>query len=611
MINLNLANILTNISELKKSKPDNKPVVLSLMNAARTLRDNPEVIDKIINGRETEDLVGIDDYCYKLIREYLEKGNIAEYDQFVSRYSDDLIKFIRVTGLGRKRILKIYDHFGIRDLEDLKNIFGEHSGSKKKTFETVCRGLDKDTINQLFFERIQKSLEYYISIEGKNPRWPVEFFAQLVLKQLDGMKDIEKVEITGSVRRKKALIGDLDILVLPGFNCKSYDFRRSRRLLEDIGRLPFIKGLVSIDQQKNDLSAAYRTVYEIDIEIIIAGAMSWTWQLFKTTGSKMHFMALEEYTRKNKLLPGKLEDCGDHAVTGEDRRSLICNAASEKDIYRLIGLDFIVPELREGRDEIELSRQGRLPHLLEARDIKGDLHIHSKWSDGLIDYGEIVRTAKKRKYEYIAISDHSTSNFYGNGLSTERLLQKTGFIKDLRKKFKRINILMGAEIDIKKAGVFDYPPEVIRKLDIAIASLHSSFTNSSMENTSRAVSAMEKDYFDFLAHPTGFVFGNRAPIFIDLDHVIETCLKYGKALEINSYYMRMDLSEENARKTRDAGVKLVINTDSHRPGNMDMMELGIGLARRAGLEAEDIINTYSIDQLRLWKNNRKNKDQSS
>ena len=605
MINLNLANILTNIAEVKKSKHDKKTEVLSLMKAARTLRDDPEVVDKIFKGRGPEELIGIDDYCYGLIREYFEKGNIGEYDQFVSRYSEDLIKFIRVTGLGRKRIFKIYDHFGIRDLGDLKNVFGNDNGSKAATFETISAGLDRDTINPLFFERIQKSLEYYISLEGKTPRWPIEFFAKAIVKHLDGMKDIEKTRLVGSVRRKKILIDDMDILVLPRFNRISYDFKRSRRLLEDIGRLPFIKKLISIDQRKNDISAVYRTIYEIDIEIIIAGAMNWTWQLFKTTGSKGHFAALEEYIRKNNLLPGRLEECGDRANGGETICSLICRACSEKEIYRLLGLSFIVPELRQGRDEIELSRQDRLPDLLEASDIKGDLHIHSEWSDGLIDYGDMVRIAKEKKYEYIAISDHSISNFYGNGLSTERLLRKAGFIKDLRKKFKDINILMGAEIDIRKADRFDYPPEVIKKLDIAIASLHSSFTNTSMENTSRAVSALEKDYFDFLAHPTGFVFGNRAPIFIDLDRVIETCSEYGKALEINSYYMRMDLNEENARKARDAGVKLVINTDSHRPGNMDMMEFGVDLARRAGLEKEDIINTYSLDELCLWKNNRK------
>ncbi|MCJ7665686.1 MAG: PHP domain-containing protein, partial [Actinobacteria bacterium] len=461
MINLNLADILTDIAEVQRSKPDNRNKVLSLMKAARTLRDNPEVVDKIFKGKEQEDLIGIDDYCYGLISEYFEKGNIAEYERFVSRYSKDLVKFIRITGLGRKRVFKIYDHFGISDLEGLKNVFGDHGESKNNTFEIVSKGLDSDTINPLFFERIQKSLEYYISLEGKNPRWPIEFFAQTVLNGLNGMKDIERTEIVGSVRRKKALVSDLDILVLPGFNRTSYDFQKSRRLLEDIERLPFVKRLVSMDQRKYDLSALYHTIYEIDIEIIIAGAMNWAWKLFKTTGSKLHFKALEEYIRKNKLLSGKLEECGENATSRKDGHYLICNADSEKDIYRLLGLDFIVPELRQGRDEIELSRQGRLPDLLETGDIKGDLHIHSEWSDGLIDYGEMVGIAKERKYEYFAISDHSVSNSYGNGLSVERLFQKTGFIKDLRKKFSSINILMGAEIDIRKADIFDYPPEII------------------------------------------------------------------------------------------------------------------------------------------------------
>lgn len=604
MINLNLANILTNIAEVKKSKPENKHLVLSLMKASRTLRDNPEVVDKIFKGNGQGDLVGIDDYCYGLIREYFEEGNISEYEQFVTKYSEDLVKFIRVTGLGRKRIFKIYDYFSIGGIEDLKDVFKTGKGKKWTTFKSICKDLESDTINQLFFDRIQRSLDYYISLEGKNPRWPVEFYTGTILKHLDGMADIEKTAIVGSIRRKKTLISDIDILVLPVFNYKSYDFTKSRRLLEDIVKLPVIKELISIDRQKNDISAVFSTIYEVDIEIIVAGRVSWTWQLFKTTGSKMHFRVLEEYIKKNNLLTGGLSEGCENSPGDDNLGYLLYSASTEKEIYRLLGLRFIVPELRQGRDEIELSRQDRLPDLIEAGDIKGDLHIHSEWSDGLIDYKDMIRIAHVRGYEYIAISDHSISNFYGNGLSTERLIRKMEFMKDLSKKFRDINILMGAEIDIRKADIFDYPPEIIKKLDIAIASLHSSFTNSSKENTSRVVSALEKDYFDFIAHPTGFVFGNRAPISIDIDRVIETCSKYGKALEINSYYMRMDLNEQNVRKAKNAGAKLVINTDSHRPGNLDMMDLGIDIARRAGLEAEDIINTASIDELVLRKKKR-------
>ncbi|MCD4668817.1 MAG: PHP domain-containing protein, partial [Actinomycetia bacterium] len=327
-----------------------------------------------------------------------------------------------------------------------------------------------------------------------------------------------------------------------------------------------------------------------NVEIIIAGKRTWSWQLFKTTGSRKHLFKLKEYAKANSI--------------PYPDRTASADLNSEEDIYRSLGLDHIAVELRQGRDEIELSLENRLPDLVKMDDIKGDLHIHSKWSDGLIEYSDIINTAKKQNYEYIAISDHSISSYYGNGLDIERLIKKMDFIKELRKEHDDIDILMGAEIDVRKPGVFDYPPDIIKKLDIAIASLHSSFANSTEENTARAVSALEKDYFDLLAHPGGSVFGNRAPLFIDIDRIIEASAKYGRALEINSYYMRLDLDEDNAIKAKEAGSMLSINTDSHRPGNMEMMQLGVDLARRAGLEAKDIINAMTAEELKIWRKDR-------
>jgi DNA polymerase (family 10) len=326
------------------------------------------------------------------------------------------------------------------------------------------------------------------------------------------------------------------------------------------------------------------------MEIIIASRKTWAWQLFKTTGSKKHLSRLEEYAYEARR-PG----LDHHSVKG---------LRTEKKIYGMLGLDYIPPELREGRNEIVQASLKKLPDLVEVGDIKGDLHIHSSWSDGLIEYSDIVGSAKRMDYQYIAISDHSISNYYGNGLDADRLIEKIDFLKDLRKKYSGINILMGSEVDIRKPDVFDYDPRIIKKLDIAIASLHSSFANSVQQNTSRAISALKKDYFDLMAHPTGIVFGNRAPIFIDTEKVIEVAAENNKALEINSYYMRLDLDEENAAKAADAGAKLVINTDSHRPGNMEMVQLGVDVARRAGLEAGDILNTMPLDELRSWRQDR-------
>jgi len=586
MISLKLADIFTNLAEVKKAEPDGENKVLSLMRAARTLRDDPGTVENIIRGDDPDSLDGIDDYCYGLITEYLDRGSIAEYERFSTSYSEDLVRFIRMTGLGRKRVFSIYDNFSIKDMEGLKDVFLGADASEI----SYSAGLKKDVLNPLFAERIQRSIEYFDSIRGSTPRWPAQFYAGIMIKELKKLIEIEKIEYTGSIRRKKSFIGDIDLLVLPAFNNDRCDMDRSNTLLQKIAKYRFIKKLKSVKRTGEDISGLFSTIYEVDMEIIVASAKTWAWQLLKTTGSKKHLSRLEEFAYEARR-PG----LGHHSI--KDLRT-------EKKIYGLLGLDYIPPELREGRNEIVQASLKKLPELVETRDIKGDLHIHSSWSDGLIDYSDMVESARKMDYQYIAISDHSVSNYYGNGLDDDRLIKKIDFVKDLRKKYSDINILMGAEIDIKKPDIFDYDPRIIKKLDIAIASLHSSFTNSVKQNTSRAISALKKEYFDLIAHPTGIVFGNRAPIFIDTEKVIEAAAANNKALEINSYYMRLDLDVENAARAAEAGAKLVINTDSHRPGNMEMIQLGIDVARRAGLEAKNILNTMSLYELRSWRQER-------
>lgn len=584
MISLELADIFTNLVEVKKAEPDSRDSIMSLMRAARTLRDDPSVMESILKGKAPEGMKSIDEYSRGLITEYLGKGSISEYEEYSSLYSDDLIRFIRVTGLGRKRMLSIYDGLNIKDMEDLKDIF---MGSAVDAVKAA--GLDKDILNPLFAERIQKSVEYLQSIKELVPRWPAQYYAGKMLEDIEKMAEVERAEITGSIRRKKRLIGDIDMLVLPVFNGRQVDFGQSKGLLKKISQLPFVKKPVSEKRTGDDISGVYSTVYDVDLEVIIAARSSWAWQLVKTTGSKKHIGLLNDLA-------------GDKRIELDTDTTSGCR--TEKDVYGLLGLEYIPCELREGRDEVSLSLQKRLPNLVEAGDIKGDLHIHSKWSDGVLDYSEMVDSAVKMDYEYIAISDHSLSNYYGNGLDTARLLEKMEAVDKLKEKYSQVRILMGAEIDIKKPGKFDYDPDTIKKLDIAIASLHSCFPYSEEENTSRTVSALEKPYFDLAAHPTGIVFGNRAPLAIDMDKVIEAAAVNSKALEINSYYMRLDLNEENVRKAAAAGAKLAINTDSHRPGNMEMIELGVDIARRAGLEPGDIINTMTAEELMRWRRAR-------
>jgi len=586
MISLKLADIFTNLAGAQKSETGGKEAVLSLMRAARTLRDDPGIIEEILKGKSPGSSSGIDNYCYGLITEYLDNGSIEKYRRFSADYSQDLVRLIRMTGMGRKRVLSIYKEFSIKDLEDLKSVFMERDAAGT----AASSKLGKDVLNPLFAERIKRSIEYLDSIRKMIPRWPAEFYAGIIIEQLKRSSEVERIEYTGSIRRKKSFIGDVDLLLQPVFNRDRYDMERSEALIKKIAAYPFMRKLVSVKRTAEDISALFSTIYEFDIEIIIAAGNTWAWQLLKTTGSRDHLAALQEHSFKE----------GRPGLNGCTIREL----ASEKRIYDALGLDHIPPELRQGKNEVLRASQKKLPSLVSVSDIMGDLHIHSNWSDGLMDYSQMIDSARKMGYQYIAISDHSPSNYYGNGLDRERLMEKMRFISALRKKYRDISILMGSEIDIKKPGVFDYDPDIIRKMDIAIASLHSSFLNSVQQNTLMAVSALEKGFFDLLAHPTGIVFGNRAPIFMDMEKVIEAAADHRKALEINSYYMRLDLDEEYACKAAEAGAKLAINTDSHRPGNMEMIRLGVDVARRAGLEAKDILNTMSYDELMSWRRER-------
>ncbi|GAG58852.1 unnamed protein product [marine sediment metagenome] len=316
-----------------------------------------------------------------------------------------------------------------------------------------------------------------------------------------------------------------------------------------------------------------------------------------TTGSKKHVEKLERIAQKKGYFKsGRIETAGFSENSGEGTGNYLPadDEFYEKNIYSRLNLQYIPPELREDLGEIELAENFLVPSLLTMEDIKGDLHIHSRWSDGIISLHDMVERVKKFNYEYIAITDHSESSYYGRGLDAKRVQEKINYINKLKSRFKDFYILMGSEIEIRGVGKLDYPENIIKKMDIAIGSMHSSFLNTRAENTARTVSAIENRYIDFIAHPTGVVFGNRAPYSIDVDRLISAAAKNNKALEINSYFLRMDLSEQDVRKAREMGVKVVINTDAHRPNNMDMVRLGVDVARRAGLQKKDVLNALTL-----------------
>jgi DNA polymerase (family X) len=608
MINLRLANIFMDIAEIKKSGNTDKELLLNLVVAARTLRDNPESIKKAYPGGQVRELPGMEGPAYELLAEYMETGKIELYDRLKSKYDEDLITLTRISGLGKKRMFKIYEALDIKTIEELKERLAlEDAGSR--IYNIMAGAGFNDGADTMFYaRRLKFSLDYIDSIEGLYPRWQAELFLGEIEKSLCSIKDIEKVYAVGSLRRKKPQVRDIDILVLPRFNEKSFDSSRSLKLLEEIKSLEFVKGFKENDIRPGSISARFETIYEVEAEIIISSHNNLSSDILYTTGSREHIKKLEEIARKRGLIEnGRIKNTGSSEANGMEAKN--CSPGNgphpEEQIYRRLGLKYIPPELRENQGEIELAEKGSLPALLEMEDIMGDLHVHSRWSDGIISIDDMVERIRKYNYEYLAITDHSISNYYGRGLDNKRIQDKTNYINELKSRFKDFNILMGSEIDIKGGGKLDYPDSIIKEMEIAIGSMHSSFLNSKAENTARAISAVKNKYIDFIGHPTGVVFGNRAPYFIDIERLIKAAAVHDKALEINSYYLRMDLNEQNIRRASEMGVKLVINTDSHRPNNMDMMRLGVDMARRAGLEKKDVLNTFSLEELRKWKKKRK------
>jgi len=604
MINLKLANILTDIAEIKKSNPDNKNMSLGLIIAARTLRDNTESIEKIYSSEKLGRLISIDELSCKLIKEYLDTGSIGLYEELKSKYSEDLIRLVRISGLGKKRMFKIYDTFNIKSLEDLKDKLVDNNRIAGVLAEA---GSGRDKTGESYTERLKQSLDYMESIRGMFPRWRVEVYLDEIKNSLYKIKDIKRFVVVGSLRRKKSIVKDIDILIQPNFNNSLYDFGRSKELLGEIQSLNFIKRLVSSDIRKENISAIFETVFGIEIEFIISSDKNWAVDMLYTTGSKKHIKKLERIAQKKGYFKsGRIDTAGFSENSGDGTRNYqpADGAFYEKNIYSKLNLQYIPPELREDLGEIELAENFLVPSLLTMEDIKGDLHIHSRWSDGLISLDDMIERIKKFDYEYIAITDHSVNNYYGRGLDAKKLQEKINYINELKSRFKDFYILMGSEIEIRGVGKLDYPDNIIKKMDIAIGSMHSSFLNTRAENTARAVSAIENRYIDFIAHPTGVVFGSRAPYSVDVDRLISAAAKNNKALEINSYFLRMDLNEQNVRKAREMGVKVVINTDAHRPNNMDMIRLGVDIARRAGLQKKDVLNALALKELKAWKKQR-------
>ncbi len=564
MKNQEIARIFNEIADLLEIKGENPFRIRAYRRAAL----NIEGFSSDIAATPEEELLKIPGIGRDLagkIHEYVQTGSIKAYDDLKNEVPGGLSLLLSVPGLGPKTAKLLYEKLQVKDLDDLERAAREHKlsglpGIKDKTEENIMKGI----------EMLKRGME-------RQPLGKVLPLAREIVNELRKTAPTDKVEIAGSIRRWKDTVKDIDILVTS---------RNPKAVMDAFVRLSSVRDVVMRGPTKS--SVILHTGIQVDVRVVDEESFGAALAYF--TGSKAHNIRLREMAVKSGL---KINEYG--IFRERDGKKL--GGRREGDVYRLLGLPFIPPELREDAGEIEAALSGHLPHLVDLPDIKGDLHVHTKRSDGSHDFDELIAEARKRGYEYIAITDHSKGLGIARGLSEEKLLEEKAAIDALNRQLKGFTVLAGVEVDIRGDGRMDFGDEVLKRLDVVVASIHSGFRQSRAQLTSRLVSAMRNPHVSIIAHPTGRLIGERDSYDVDMEEVLREARATGTAIEINAYPLRLDLTDTLARRAKDMGIRLVISTDTHITNQFGYMEYGVAIARRGWLEKSDVLNTMDYRSL--------------
>jgi len=565
MENAEVAAVFDQIADILEIQGENAFRIRSYRNAARTIRDHAErVEDLAAEGKDLRALPGIGESLAEKIHAILSTGTCPTLEDLRKKTPPHLTDLLNVKGLGAKRVKILEERLGITTLGDLKKAaeageIRDLEGMGEKTEQNILKGL--------------------ATIEAEAGRISIKTAAEQVSAiglHLARVKAIKRWEPAGSFRRRRETIGDLDILVLAMDRAKA---------AEAILRYPPVADTLAKGEEK--VSVRLAGGLEVDFRFFDAAEFGAAEMYF--TGSKAHNIALRKRAQRWKW---KLNEYG--LFAGKKRIA----GKSEEEVFKKLGLAWIPPELREDRGEVEAAENNSLPALVEEKDIRGDLHAHTDSSDGRATIEEMVEAARKRGYQYLAITDHSQAVTVAHGMTADRLRRQADRIRDLAGRLKNFSLLAGIEVDILKDGRLDLPEKVLADLDWVVASVHSAFEMDEAKMTERLLAAVRSGVVDCIGHPFGRLIGSRDPIRFDAEKVFAACREHGVALEINSYPDRLDLPDIWCKRAKEAGVTMVISTDAHKPADLDLLPFGVSVARRGWLEKKDVLNTLSAAALR-------------
>ncbi|TSK07087.1 MAG: DNA polymerase/3'-5' exonuclease PolX [Geobacter sp.] len=564
MKNREIARIFDEIADIMEIRQDNIFKIRAYRRASLNLEGLNRDLAQMTH-KELLEIPGVGADLAARIEEYLQTGAMAYYEQLKQEIPAGVFNMLAVPDLGPKTAKAIYDALQIASLEELEKAALDHrligiKGIKQKTEENILKGI----------QAVKRGRE-------RQPLGRMLPAAEELVTALREKAPIERIEVAGSIRRRRDTIKDIDIVATSPDPAAVMEAFLGLTQVHDV-----------IMRGPTRASVTIREGVQVDLRVVEPA--SYGAALAYLTGSQSHNVRLREMAQKRGL---KINEYG---IFREEDNARV-GGENEEDIYRLLELSFVPAVLREDQGEIEAALKGRLPRLITAQDVQGDLHVHSRWSDGAHGIAELVEAARLRGLSYIAVTDHSQGLGVARGLTVERLMEQQEEVRALNRELDGFRVLHGTEMDIRNDGSLDFPDEVLAELDVVVASIHSGFNGTKEAMTARIVAAMRNPHVHIIAHPTGRIIGEREGYQLDMEEVLQVAKETGTALEINAYPLRLDLEDRYVRRAKELGVKIAINTDTHAKLQFETLPWGISVAQRGWLERDDVLNTLSAEEL--------------
>lgn len=564
MKNQQIAAIFNEIAELLELKNESVFRIRAYRRAAQNI-DGLSKDVATLSDKDLTSIPGIGPDLAGKIHEFLTTGKIAKHEELKKEIPGTVLELLRIPGLGPKTAKMLYEKKKIKNIDELEALtragkLAGLPGIQKKTEENILKGI----------ELLKRGTD-------RRPLGRVLPLAEDIVRRMRDSAPVDKIEVAGSIRRWKDTVRDIDILTTS---------KKPAEVMDAFVKLPHVGRVLAHGETKSSVV----TDEGIQVDLRVVEEDSFGAALAYFTGSKQHNIKLREMAVRAGL---KINEYG--VFKGPEEKKI--GGKHEEDVYKALKLPFIPPELREDTGEIDAALSGKLPDLVAMEDIKGDLHVHTKWSDGSHDLDTMVEAARKKGYQYIAITDHTKGLGVAHGLDEKRLAEEIQLIDEANKKLSGFTILKGTEIDIRTDGRLDLSDGALAGLDIVVAAIHSGFKQTEEQITKRILAAIRNPYVSVIAHPTGRLIGERDAYAVDMDAVLKEAAKYGVAMEINAYPLRLDLNDLHIKMAKQYGVQLVINTDTHVTSQYDFMTYGVSVARRGWVEKKDVLNTLPYEQL--------------